>query len=146
MVGLSLLEEVANFSDSDLYTDRPTEKLLPSIPYSTENLGHSLQPINMSRLRPMSTRALHTSQPIQAGPSRSPPADRKSNSPRKSALVPRKPSLDYELDIQNLPQFEFDDATTLGFLRMERIREAQDLIRRVEADRDSLRGERHARV
>jgi hypothetical protein len=37
--------------------------------------------------------------------------------------------------------FQFDDATSLGWLRLEKIRETQELFRKVAADRDVLAGE-----
>lgn len=43
--------------------------------------------------------------------------------------------------MSTLDEFQFDDATMLGYMRLEKIREAQEIIRRVEADRSSLQGE-----
>jgi hypothetical protein len=42
--------------------------------------------------------------------------------------------------MSGLDEFQFDDATSLGFMRLEKIREAQEIIRRVEVDRPSLQG------
>lgn len=57
----------------------------------------------------------------------------------RASLAARNPFLaDY--DIRNLDEFRFDDATSLGWLRLEKIREAQELFRKVEVDREVLRG------
>jgi hypothetical protein len=45
-----------------------------------------------------------------------------------------------EFNMSGLDEFQFDDATSLGFMRLEKIREAQEIIRRVEVDRPSLQG------
>jgi hypothetical protein len=45
-----------------------------------------------------------------------------------------------EYDIRKLEEFKFDDATSLGYLRLEKIREAQELVKRVEVDKAALQG------
>ncbi|KAI9637110.1 mitochondrial ribosomal subunit protein-domain-containing protein [Dioszegia hungarica] len=47
-----------------------------------------------------------------------------------------------EFNMSGLDEFQFDDATSLGFMRLEKIREAQEIIRRVEVDRPSLQAQR----
>ena len=50
----------------------------------------------------------------------------------------RQPLAEY--DIRKMEEFKFDDATSLGFMRLEKIREAQELVKRVEADKAALQG------
>lgn len=46
---------------------------------------------------------------------------------------------DYDI-FKTTSDYQFDDATSLGWLRMEKIREAQELYRKVAVDRDVLKG------
>ena len=46
---------------------------------------------------------------------------------------------DYDI-LKTAGDFQFDDATSLGWLRLEKIREAQELYRKVAVDRDVLKG------
>ncbi|OWZ67173.1 hypothetical protein AYX14_05784 [Cryptococcus neoformans] len=41
--------------------------------------------------------------------------------------------------VQNVPKFAFDDATSLGWMRMFRIQEGEGLVRKIEEDREALR-------
>lgn len=41
--------------------------------------------------------------------------------------------------MQNVPKFAFDDATSLGWMRMFRIQEGEGLVRKIEEDREALR-------
>ncbi|OCF54635.1 hypothetical protein L486_07767 [Kwoniella mangroviensis CBS 10435] len=41
--------------------------------------------------------------------------------------------------VMNTPKFEFDDATSLGWMRMFRIQEGEGLVRKIEEDREALR-------
>ena len=50
----------------------------------------------------------------------------------------RQPLAEY--DIRKMEEFKFDDATSLGFMRLEKIREAQELVKRVEVDKQALQG------
>ncbi|OCF36029.1 hypothetical protein I316_02525 [Kwoniella heveanensis BCC8398] len=41
--------------------------------------------------------------------------------------------------VMNTPKFDFDDATSLGWMRMFRIQEGEGLVRKIEEDREALR-------
>ncbi|WWC92392.1 uncharacterized protein L201_007349 [Kwoniella dendrophila CBS 6074] len=41
--------------------------------------------------------------------------------------------------VMNTPKFDFDDATSLGWMRMFRIQEGEGLVRKIEEDRNALR-------
>jgi small subunit ribosomal protein S35 len=43
-------------------------------------------------------------------------------------------------DIRDLDVYKFDDPTSLGWLRLEKIREVQELFRKLEVDRPILEG------
>jgi hypothetical protein len=45
------------------------------------------------------------------------------------------------LDIRELDVYKFDDPSSLGWLRLEKIREVQELFRKLEVDRPILQGE-----
>lgn len=45
------------------------------------------------------------------------------------------------LDIRDLDVYKFDDPTSLGWLRLEKIREVQELFRKLEVDKPVLQGE-----
>jgi small subunit ribosomal protein S35 len=44
------------------------------------------------------------------------------------------------LDIRDLDVYKFDDPSSLGWLRLEKIREVQELFRKLEVDRPILQG------
>jgi len=44
------------------------------------------------------------------------------------------------LDIRELDVYKFDDPTSLGWLRLEKIREVQELFRKLEVDKPILQG------
>jgi len=44
------------------------------------------------------------------------------------------------LDIRELDVYKFDDPSSLGWLRLEKIREVQELFRKLEVDRPILQG------
>ncbi|KAK6906512.1 hypothetical protein I204_00681 [Kwoniella mangroviensis CBS 8886] len=41
--------------------------------------------------------------------------------------------------VMNTPKFDFDDATSLGWMRMFRVQEGEGLVRKIEEDREALR-------
>jgi small subunit ribosomal protein S35 len=45
------------------------------------------------------------------------------------------------LDIREIDVYKFDDPSSLGWLRLEKIREVQELFRKLEVDRPILQGE-----
>lgn len=68
-----------------------------------------------------------------------------SSSVRNAAPGPsRKPrqtdDFSASTDIRDLDVYKFDDPTSLGWLRMEKIREVQELFRKLEVDRPILQG------
>jgi len=50
------------------------------------------------------------------------------------------------LDIRELDVYKFDDPSSLGWLRLEKIREVQELFRKLEVDRPILQGEQGLEV
>jgi small subunit ribosomal protein S35 len=91
-------------------------------------------PASSRALRPTLTRLFTSSSAASA------PADPPSTSKRPQA---RRQALGL-YNIRYLEDFNFDDATSLGYLRLEKIRESQELVRKVELDREVLAGEREA--
>jgi hypothetical protein len=99
---------------------------------STASPAMSLPASASSRaLRPALARLFTSSSAASA------PADTPSTSKRPQA---RRQALG-QFNIRYLEEFNFDDATSLGYLRLEKIRESQELVRKVELDREVLAGE-----
>jgi small subunit ribosomal protein S35 len=44
------------------------------------------------------------------------------------------------LNVRNAEVYQFDDPSSLGWLRLEKIREAQELFRKLEIDKEILQG------
>ena len=46
-----------------------------------------------------------------------------------------------DFNVRDLQRYQLDEATSLGYMRLERIREAQELVKKSEDDREVLAGE-----
>ncbi|GFZ47987.1 hypothetical protein JCM24511_05734 [Saitozyma sp. JCM 24511] len=89
-------------------------------------------PASSRALRPALARLFTSSSAATA------PADPPSTSKRPQA---RRQALG-QYNIRYLEDFNFDDATSLGYLRLEKIRESQELVRKVALDREVLAAQR----